>query len=58
MTNPEAGMIFGNENRGWVGDVPIFSYNTDKLKNLGWKKKLSSEDAVSLAIKEIYIQER
>lgn len=39
--------------RGWVGDVPKFKFDLSKLNNLGWKVKLTSEEAVKLAIKQI-----
>jgi len=40
--------------RGWVGDVPKFSYSTRKLRRLGWRPRLTSNEAVDLAIQEIY----
>lgn len=36
--------------RGWIGDVPQFRYNLDKIHNLGWKATLSSDEAVQKAI--------
>lgn len=36
--------------RGWVGDVPRFRYNLDKIHNLGWRASLSSDEAVQKAI--------
>ena len=36
--------------RGWIGDVPQFRYNLDKIHHLGWKAKLSSDEAVQKAI--------
>ena len=36
--------------RGWVGDVPKFRYNLDKIHDLGWKASLSSDEAVQKAI--------
>lgn len=36
--------------RGWVGDVPKFRYNLDKIHALGWKASLSSDEAVQKAI--------
>lgn len=39
--------------RGWVGDVPSFDYDLDKIHSLGWKAKLSSNEAVRLAIRGI-----
>lgn len=38
--------------RGWVGDVPKFRYAIDKLKAAGWMSRLSSNQAVDLAIQE------
>jgi UDP-glucose 4-epimerase len=39
-------------NRGWVGDVPFFSYSLDKIHSLGWKAKNTSDDAVRIAVRE------
>ena len=50
---PAASILFGNEDRGWLGDVPKFSYNIDYLRSLGWSPELSSRDAVRLATREI-----
>ena len=36
--------------RGWVGDVPQFRYNLDKIHNLGWRASLTSDEAVQKAI--------
>lgn len=36
--------------RGWVGDVPLFRYNLDKIHKLGWRASLSSDEAVQKAI--------
>ena len=36
--------------RGWVGDVPLFRYNLDKIHALGWTASLSSDEAVQKAI--------
>ena len=51
---PSAFIDYGSEKRGWLGDVPRFFYNTNRLKSLGWEPKLSSNEAVILAAKEIY----
>lgn len=47
---------FKGGDRGWVGDVPFFSYNLDKIHNLGWKAKNTSNDAVRLSIRSIVNQ--
>ena len=52
LFKPNAKIIYGSENRGWVGDVPKFTYDTSKLNNLGWKSKLTSKEAIRLAIHE------
>jgi UDP-glucose 4-epimerase len=55
---PGAHIEYGNEDRGWVGDVPRFSYDISKILSLGWTPRLSSADAVRQAIREIAAQER
>jgi len=49
---PGAIIRYAGGSRGWVGDVPKFRYSTGKLKSLGWSPKLSSNQAVELAIRE------
>jgi UDP-glucose 4-epimerase len=44
--------------KGWVGDVPRFRYSTAKLASLGWKPRLSSDDAVRRAVAEMCAQIR
>lgn len=46
-------IVYGAGNKGWVGDVPRFTYSTAKLQALGWKPKLGSDAAVIRAIDEI-----
>lgn len=41
-------------NKGWDGDVPHFHYDTSKLSHLGWQAKLTSDEAIKNAIKEIW----
>src|SRR5205085_2404324 len=38
---PQARIFYTGGSRGWVGDVPRFSYSIDKLRALGWTPKLS-----------------
>jgi UDP-glucose 4-epimerase len=42
--------------RGWVGDVPRFTYSVEKLADLGWRPSMSSAAAVSRAIQEVAVQ--
>ncbi len=39
--------------RGWTGDIPIFRLSIEKLKNLGWKPRATSEEAVRRATREL-----
>jgi UDP-glucose 4-epimerase len=39
--------------RGWKGDVPRYRCDTSKLASLGWTPKLTSDEAVRVAIKKI-----
>ena len=55
--NPKAKINYGSESRGWVGDVPRFSYSVQKLKDLGYEVNSSSLEAISKAIEEIATQE-
>ena len=40
-------------NKGWIGDVPAFSYSLDKIHSLGWNPKVSSNEAVRKSIRYI-----
>lgn len=53
QTAPGAKIVYGTDNRGWVGDVPKFSYSTAKLRRLGWGAQMTSPEAVKLAVSEI-----
>ena len=50
---PDAAIHYGEGDRGWVGDVPRFRYSIERLRSTGWKPRLSSEEAVRRAIREI-----
>lgn len=56
--SPNAKIKYQKLDRGWPGDVPYFSYSTNKLKNLGWSPKMSSLEAIKKAIQEIALQEK
>jgi UDP-glucose 4-epimerase len=49
---PAAAIRYTGGSRGWVGDVPRFRYSTDKLRALGWRPKMNSDEAIQLAIRE------
>ena len=46
-------IVYTGGDRGWVGDVPEFSYDLTKITKLGWTASYSSDEAVSLAVKAI-----
>lgn len=54
--SPGAKIVYGSGNKGWVGDVPKFSYSTVKLQGYGWAPKLGSAAAVQRAIDEVASQ--
>jgi len=56
LVSPKAEIKFGNEDRGWVGDVPKFKYDCNKALNYGWTPNMNSREAVILSINEIYSQ--
>jgi UDP-glucose 4-epimerase len=57
MVSPGATINYQKSDRGWVGDVPRFFYSVDKLKDLGWSPKMSSLEAIQMAVREIVIQD-
>lgn len=50
---PAAAIVYGNGDRGWVGDVPRFRYSVARLTALGWQPAMSSQDAVRTAVRNI-----
>jgi UDP-glucose 4-epimerase len=53
---PDAGIVFGAGNKGWVGDVPKFSYSTERLRSFGWTPRMDSAAAIRRAVDEIALQ--
>ena len=50
---PGTPITYAGGDRGWVGDVPRFAYSTERLSQLGWRAKLSSDEAVLRAATEL-----
>lgn len=42
--------------RGWLGDVPQVSLDTNKLRKAGWVAKWNSDEAIKKAIADLLIQ--
>lgn len=49
---PGAAIRYTGGAKGWVGDVAKFRYSIQKLKAAGWTPRLTSDQAVELAIRE------
>jgi len=39
--------VFKGGKKGWIGDVPNFMYNFEKLRLAGWEPKITSDEAIS-----------
>jgi UDP-glucose 4-epimerase len=53
-----ASIRYSGGTRGWIGDVPEFHYRLNRVHALGWRARLSSDEAVRLAIREILDSKR
>ncbi|HWE28707.1 MAG TPA: hypothetical protein VHB97_11940, partial [Polyangia bacterium] len=42
---------YGEDDRGWPGDVPRFRYDTRRIRALGWRPARDSREAVRAAIR-------
>lgn len=42
----EVQVQYGEEPRGWKGDVPVVRLNTDRIRSLGWKQSVGSAGAL------------
>ena len=49
---------YGDSPRGWRGDVPYVKLDTRKMTALGWRPKLSSNEAVRQTIRDVAEQFR
>jgi UDP-glucose 4-epimerase len=50
---PGTPIAYTGGDRGWVGDVPRFRFSTERLAQLGWKPRLTSNQAILRAIEEL-----
>jgi UDP-glucose 4-epimerase len=42
--------------RGWVGDVPKFSYDVSAIRDLGWEPTMTSDEAVRRAARAVWTE--
>lgn len=50
----QAEIVYTGGDRGWIGDVPKFEYDTAALNALGWRPSMTSDDAVRIAARAIW----
>jgi len=41
---------YGDDSFGWVGDVPVVRFSSEKIRSLGWKNQYTSHEAIKRAI--------
>ncbi|MBB5253276.1 NAD-dependent epimerase/dehydratase family protein [Sulfurisphaera ohwakuensis] len=51
--SPKHIYVDSGEGRGWVGDVRFMLLDIKKIKEIGWKPKYTSRDAVRLAVRDL-----
>lgn len=56
--NSSAAVRYQGGDRGWLGDIPRYSYSTARVNRLGWRARMSSLEAVQLACSELARQSR
>ncbi len=56
-TGQEREIRYTGSTRGWIGDVPEFSYRLDAIHALGWQPRFSSDEAVRTALRQILAQQ-
>lgn len=45
---------FGEDDRGWKGDVPIVRLNSEKIRNIGWTNKYNSKQAIFESVSQMF----
>jgi UDP-glucose 4-epimerase len=50
---PGARIRYTGGKKGWVGDVPFFQFSIEKIKALGWRPRLTSNESIALAVREL-----
>ena len=53
FVSPHAEIKYGEEPRGWKGDIPKFYYDVTKIQSIGWTPEFSSSEAVLKTIEKI-----
>jgi UDP-glucose 4-epimerase len=50
---PGARIQYTGGRKGWIGDVPFFQFSIEKIKALGWRPRLTSDESIELAVREL-----
>ncbi len=45
-------IAYTGQERGWIGDVPRFVFDTKKVQELNWKPSMTSDEAVRLSVEK------
>ena len=53
-----AEVVYTGGDRGWVGDVPKFAYDTRAIEALGWSPSMTSDEAIRSAARAIWTETR
>ena len=53
-----AEIVYSGGNRGWIGDVPKFAYDIARIRSLGWEPSMTSDEAVRLAARAIWNEQK
>ena len=48
---------FTGGDRGWVGDVPVTILSIQKVKKIGWKTKVTTEEAIRITVRYMLDEE-
>ncbi|MGZ3304302.1 MAG: SDR family NAD(P)-dependent oxidoreductase [Asticcacaulis sp.] len=49
-----AEIVYTGGDRGWIGDVPTFEYDTSAITALGWSPSMTSDEAIRVAARAIW----
>ena len=41
---------YAGGDRGWAGDVPIVRLNSERIRSLGWRNKMTSRQALKASM--------
>jgi len=53
-----AEIVYTGGDRGWIGDVPKFAYDSSAIQALGWKPSMTSDEAIRAAAKAAWTEIR